>query len=139
MSSGDNEDFEFVSYLPSRSASVVFMLAGAADFRRRYFTARLLNTMLKDGWYGDEELHPKKREKLRQLHLLQQKSVYHLGLTVNFTDPRSVAGWWSARVLVNDFGRVFYMRVKVRSLNCLSRKLARQQLCLCDLVEHFWI
>ncbi|CAM6087286.1 unnamed protein product [Calypogeia fissa] len=100
-----------ISY-SAMSASVMFMLAGSADFRRRYFTARLLNTMLKDGWYGDEKLHPKKREKLKQLRLLQQKSVYHLGLTVDFTDPQSIAGWWAARVLVQDFGMVFYMRVK---------------------------
>ena len=31
-----------------------FMVAGVADFRRRYFAARLLNTMLKDGCIGQE-------------------------------------------------------------------------------------
>lgn len=33
------------------------MVAGVADFRRRYFSARLLNTLLKEGCIGKETLH----------------------------------------------------------------------------------
>ncbi|KAL3684749.1 hypothetical protein R1sor_002771 [Riccia sorocarpa] len=101
----------FLVSFTSMGASVLFMLGGLADFRRRYFVARLLNTLLKDGCVGDEI---EMRNGYRRLWDVKKstKSPYHLGLAINFTDPRSILGWWSVRCLVQDFGLVFYMRVK---------------------------
>ncbi|KAG6543628.1 hypothetical protein Mapa_014991 [Marchantia paleacea] len=100
----------FVINITSMSASVNFMLVGLADFRRRYFVARLLNTLLKDGCSGDDsDISRKIRDTKRSM---KRNSPYHLGLAINFTDPRSVLGWWAVRSLVQDFGLVFYMRVK---------------------------
>lgn len=73
------------------------MFAGVADFRRRYFSAKLLNLILKN----DEK------------KLANKSCSYALGIPVDFEDPSSIIGWWAMRILVQDFGRVFYMRVKV--------------------------
>ncbi|BFI25420.1 hypothetical protein MARPO_0001s0433 [Marchantia polymorpha] len=100
----------FAINVSSMSWSVNFMLGGLADFRRRYFVARLLNTLLKDGFSSDESVVSRKLRDTKRS--IKRNSPYHLGLAINFSDPRSVIGWWAVRTLVQDFGLVFYMRVK---------------------------
>lgn len=102
----------------NRTMGVSFMLAGVAEFRRRYFSARLLNTLLKDGCIGKENLahyvpeaHGRTLE--QQSHEIRQKSEYHIGVAVDFSQASSIVGWWMMRVLVLDFGLVFSKRVKV--------------------------
>lgn len=101
-----------------------FMIAGVADFRRRYFAARLLNTLLKDGCIGPETVFQAQllesaetdvcfREMKKQEE--RRKSEYHTGVAVDYGLASSIVGWWAMRVLVLDFGLVFSRRVKVTS------------------------
>lgn len=100
-----------------------FMIAGVADFRRRYFAARLLNTLLKEGCIGTETVCPDKIESvetdacLREVRKQEErrKSEYHTGVAVDYGRASSIVGWWAMRVLVLDFGLVFSKRVKVTS------------------------
>ncbi|KAG0576092.1 hypothetical protein M758_5G054600 [Ceratodon purpureus] len=124
------------------SSSVSFMVAGVADFRRRYFSARLLNSLLKDGCIGQETLSEGVKAEmytrvktLKEAFLGQQdfrpqdveaemfarelkrqherkKSDYHTGVAVDYGYACSILGWWAMRVLVLDFGLVFSRRVK---------------------------
>lgn len=108
------------------------MLAGVADYRRRYFSARLLNTLLKDGTFGSafssdsdtEESHV--HDALEQDRLrLRKKSDYHLGVAVNYSQASSIVGWYKMRLLVQDFGLGFSRRVKVKN-PCGQFKLHKQ-------------
>lgn len=102
--------------------SVSFMLAGVADYRRRYFSARLLNTLLKDGTFGSTFSSGIDNEETNVDHALEQyrlrlrkKSDYHLGVAVNYSQAASIVGWFKMRLLVQDFGLVFSRRVKVKN------------------------
>lgn len=113
-----------------RAASVSFMIAGVADFRRRYFAARLLNTLLKDGCVGPESLCDRaikpaeSDECLREVvkQEARRKSEYHTGVAVDYGLASSIVGWWAMRVLVLDFGLVFSRRVKVTSASSILVK-----------------
>lgn len=101
--------------LYSMSMCVSFMLAGVADFRRRYFAARILNNLLKDGCWWNFKLPAEDSEEKTyvQRKLLEEgDSEYHLGVTIDFGKASSIVGWWVMRVLVLDFGLVFSKRVK---------------------------
>ncbi|XP_024364879.1 uncharacterized protein [Physcomitrium patens] len=97
------------------TSSVSFMIAGIADFRRRYFAARLLNTLLKDGCFGKDTSPVVEAGIFAQEYKSQKprrKSEYHTAVTVDFGHASSMIGWWCVRVLVLDFGLVFSRRVK---------------------------
>jgi hypothetical protein len=99
-----------------RSMCVSFMLAGVADFRRRYFAARILNNLLKDGCWWNFKLPAEDSEEqtyVQRKLLEEEDSEYHLGVTIDFGKASSIVGWWVMRVLVLDFGLVFSKRVKV--------------------------
>lgn len=99
------------------------MIAGVADFRRRYFAARLLNTLLKDGCIGSDTVCPQAVESVetdacfREVKKQEERrnSEYHTGVAVDYGRASSIVGWWAMRVLVLDFGLVFSRRVKVNS------------------------